>query len=127
MLRSVVEKSDGFEAGRVPLLPHEKWFVQLVLRRQRKEPTKTFERMEENYGPDGTTRLLAAYASGAPASVVGVISIFIVIASAGRGPWLLAAHILMVLVGCALVVALVRAWQASLSGRTFRGDKPFQR
>jgi hypothetical protein len=109
------------------LLPHERWFVDKALKAQRKKPTRMFTNAQVNYGPDGATRLLATYASVVPGQTLGVLGIGTLLASGGRDYLVATSSVLILLAMFVMTPGVVRMYQGVRLGRTFRGDRPFQR
>jgi hypothetical protein len=86
-----------------------------------------FTNAQVNYGPDGATRLLATYASAVPGQTLGVLGIVTLLASGGRDYLVATSYVLMLLAMFVMTPGVVRVYQTVRLGRTFRGDRPFQR
>jgi hypothetical protein len=109
------------------LLPHERRFADWMLRRQQTHRTASVAKMEANYGEDGMVLLGAALSSAFPASVVacgGIVLLFLSRDERALGP---AAYTFMVLGAGAVLLSMIRTFQAARAGRLFRGDRPFLR
>jgi len=113
------------------LLPHERWFASLILKRQRAHRNSAAPRnpatlrMEQNYGPEGMALIAAGLISVLPGMLLGVLGFACLVASGGH-PWLLT--VLYWLWGIGFILMLwgsIRSFQASKAGRAFRGGRPF--
>lgn len=107
------------------LLPPERWFGVLMLRRQQTNPTPPILRLQQNYGPEGIALYAAALLSGFVGGAVALLGIALLVASGDRGNLLLAGYVMLFVgIGGALM-AIMRALQMSYVGRRFRGGRPF--
>ena len=114
--------------GKHRLLPHERWFVSLVMKsRQAHQPSKS-PRLDQNYGPEGISLIAAGFATAFPGQLAGCVGITLLIMfGSGGGSIVTVAFSLMgagVLLGA---LGSVRYAQAGYAGRRFRGDRPFVR
>lgn len=107
------------------LLPHERWFASFILERQRTHRTPAILRMEQNYGTEGIVLLSAGILAGLVGAIVVLTGFVALFLSDGHGTLLHAGYYLF-LVGVVLELpAGLRAVQASVAGRRFRGNRPF--
>ncbi len=105
------------------LFPHERWFANLVIKRQSvgtKSPAVL--NLEKNNGPNGIMLMAAAIASSAPGAAIGFIGAILLVISNDRPPILTVAYYLMG-IGVAIVLAsMVRVIQGMREGRAFRRE-----
>jgi hypothetical protein len=102
------------------LLPHERWVVGWMLKRQRTHRTSAVVTMEQNYGPDGMIWMDASLANAQYVGVLGVAVFVIVFAHPTRTSAI--AGYLLVVVFLLLVLCIVRLLQSFRAGRRFRRE-----
>ncbi len=106
--------------------PPERWFVSFIAERQR-NPTPAVSRLQGNYGPEGMTLMSATLLWALTAAVLGCTGIVFLLASGDHG-WALGVGYVLMLVGFFLTIpAFIRGFQGVMSGRRFRGSRPFVR
>src|SRR5260221_10456069 len=109
------------------LLPYERWFAALVLRRQATHRTASIRRMEYNYGREGITLFAAALASfyvGAASLIAG----FMLMVVSGDPPSRSGLVTFLDLAGLAVMVwAMFRAFQSARAPDAFRDERPYMR
>jgi hypothetical protein len=102
------------------LLPHERWLVGWILKRQRTHRTAAVVRLEQNYGPDGMIWMDASMANIQFVAILGVAIFVIVFGHPTRTShialYLLAAGILF------LILSVVRLSQFFRAGRKVRRE-----
>lgn len=107
------------------LLPHERWFAAVILRRQQTHRTPAILRMEENYGPEGITLWAAAWITIFPAQLLNLFGIACLLGGGGplstAGFWFIGVGVFVCWLGA------IRAVQGAKAGRTFRNGRPFLR
>jgi hypothetical protein len=107
------------------LLPHERWFAELVLEQRRSRPTRTALRLERKYGPEGNALLSAAHADMLPGCLTYFAGTALVILSGGRA-YLAVIGLALYVIGLALVIGGgIRAIQSAHAGRVFRSNRTF--
>jgi hypothetical protein len=104
------------------LLPHERWLVQNVARRNMPARNRYAARMLRDYGSDGATLWTAANASMGLALLVGTVGFGFLVASptgtvGDAGGWLILVALLFGL------LYLLRILQCIRAGRAFRADR----
>ena len=116
----------GLETSR-HLLPHERWYAEKLLERQRTHRTPGIVRAELNLGRDGMILMAAAFTYGIPGMATAFIGVVLLYASNGTQPLLGIAHY-VTWIGVAIILpGIFRALQAIRAGRTFRDDRPYMR
>ena len=114
-------------ARRHHLLPHERWFADRLLARQRTIRTPAILRLEYNYGREGITLFAAALADILPGGAVAVAGNALLVISRGQPP-LPQVGTLMDFGALAVVATgLVRTLQSMRAGRAHRGARPYLR
>jgi hypothetical protein len=98
-------------------LPHKRLFVNWVLKPRGPKKLGAI-RMEQDYGPDGI-RLVLAMLPGFVGGVVALLGLGVMFAAYAAGQGILWFGLAIQLIG------LIRAIQASVAGRRFRGGRPF--
>jgi hypothetical protein len=107
------------------LLPHERWFAELVLEQQRSRPTRTALRLERKYGPEGNALLSAAHADMLPGCLTYFAGTALVILFSGQA-YLAGIGLALYVIGLALVIGGgIRAIQSARAGRAFRSSRTF--
>lgn len=107
------------------LLPHERWFAELVVERQRTHPTQTILQLERKYGPEGNMLLSAAQADLIPGCLATCAGILLAPLLSGHGHLMVIALALF-LVGIPLVIGGgIRAIQSARAGQVFRNNRTF--
>jgi hypothetical protein len=107
------------------LLPHERWFASLILKRQRTHRTPAILRMEQNYGPEGIALMSAGMMTAFPGQIIGCVGIVLLLTSGDHGSvltvayWTMGAGVLLAALGS------IRYVQGVYAGRRLRGDRPF--
>lgn len=103
------------------LLTHERWLAD----QQARHPTSPLSQQKQNYGTDGARLLMAAVADGLFGGVIVWVGVALYIFTSGPAS---VAGICIAAIGCGTVMlAVVRAAQASRAGKAYRGGRPFQR
>lgn len=115
-------------AARRWLLPHERWLGRFAGRVVDPPPGGKRWTFQQNYGPKGDVFLAAAAADLIAGPILGFIGFILLAVSGSKGTlaaaagyWLMGIAILTALVG------IVRCFQGSHAGRTFRAGRPFIR
>ena len=107
------------------LLPHERWFAELVLEQRRNHPTRTALRLERKYGPEGNALLSAAHADMLPGCLTYFAGTALVILFGGQAG-LAGVGLALYVIGLAWVIGGgIRAIQSARAGRVFRGTRTF--
>lgn len=106
------------------MLPYERSAVEQAREEYEKRPDT---RMHKNYGPDGTALLAASRAGHRFTLGIGVIGVFIYIASGFRGVGASVSYVLLALAMALASLGVTRALQASAAGKRFRGGRPYVR
>ena len=107
------------------LLPHERWFADLVLEQQRSHPTRTALRLERKYGSEGNALLSAAHADMLPGCLTYFAGTALVILFGGQA-YLAGIGLALYVIGLVLVIGGgIRAIQSARAGRAFRSSRTF--
>lgn len=105
------------------LLPHERWFANLVLKQYRTRPSLTMLRLEQKYGPEGNILFSAAQANMLPGCLATCTAIVLVPFLSGR-EYLAVIALGLFIIGAPLIVGGgIRAIQSADAGRAFRGGR----
>lgn len=107
------------------LLPHERWFAELALERQRTHPTQTLLRLERKYGPEGNILFSAAQADMLPGALATCTGILLTPFLNGHG-YLAGVALFLFVIGIPLsICGGTRAIQSIRAGQAFRSNGTF--
>jgi len=108
-------------------LPHERWFADYAVERQRTHRNAFNMRMDKNYGPEGIQLFWFGLANGILGWAIVVVGIVVMLLSIAAPP-LFGISVGVVGVGCALVlIGLLRMAQCSKAGHIYRDGRPYIR
>ena len=109
------------------LLPHERWYAEKLLERQRTHRTPGIVRAELNLGRDGMILMAAAFTYSIPGMATAFIGVVLLYASNGTQPLLVIAHYVTWIGIVIMLPGIFRSLQAIRAGRAFRGGRPYIR
>jgi hypothetical protein len=106
------------------LLPHERWLVQNVARRNMPARNRNAARMLQKNGPEGAMLWTAATANVLAAYLTGIIGVAVLMATGGNGTaGYVAAAVIIAAVLFGLLIAPLRAMQCFRAGRVYRAGR----
>jgi hypothetical protein len=112
------------EIGSRHLLPHERWLVQNVARRNMPARNRNARRALQKYGPEGAMLWTAATANILAAYLAGIIGVAVLMLSGGNGTaGYIAAAVIIAAVLLLLLIAPLRAMQCFRVGRAYRANR----
>jgi hypothetical protein len=113
-------EGNGEKMARLTFMPHERWFVALVERRQRDHRTGSVVRIETKYGPHGVALMAAGLFTMVPGELIAALGLALLLFSGSASALGLTGLALLVLGIGVIVVGAVRLAQAIPAGRAFR-------
>lgn len=106
------------------LLPHERWLVQNVARRNMPARNRYAAATLRRNGPEGAMLRTAAVANTLAAYLVGIVGVAVLMVSGGNGTaGYIAASVILVAVLLGLLIAPLRAMQCFRAGRVYRATR----